>query len=602
MSNKNNIRNFSIIAHIDHGKSTLADRILEKTNTVTKREMKEQMLDSMDLERERGITIKLNFVNLKYKAKDGEIYSFNLIDTPGHVDFSYEVSRSLAACEGALLVVDATQGIEAQTLANTYLAIDNDLVIIPVINKIDLPFANPLKVRESIKDILGIDASDCALISAKTGQNIEEVLENIVKFIPAPEDLDDTKPFKALIFDSYYDRYRGVILSVRIFEGNIKVGDQIKLMSNDAKYSVMELGIKTPHENKRNVLSAGEVGYIAAGIREIQNVNVGDTVTNYENPTLCALPGYKKLNPMVFCGLYSIDSAKYTDLKDALEKIKLSDSSLTYEPESSKALGFGFRCGFLGLLHLEVIQERLQREYNLELIATAPSVIYKIHLTNGNQIQIDNPTKFPAVQTIKEIYEPFVEIIIMTPEDYIGSLMELCQNKRGIYKELQIVDERRRKLVYEMPLNEIIFNFFDRLKSISKGYASFDYELIGYVASKLVRLDFLLNGVIVDAFSLIVNKQFAPNRARVLCLKLKDLIPRQNFEISVQAAINKKIIARENIKAVRKNVTAKLYGGDVTRKKKLLEKQKEGKKRLKMVGSVSVPQDAFLAVLKIDEK
>ncbi len=598
--NKNNIRNFSIIAHIDHGKSTLADRILEITNTLTKREMKNQILDSMELERERGITIKLNFVNLNYKAKNGEIYNLNLIDTPGHVDFSYEVSRSLKACEGALLVVDATQGIEAQTIANLYLAIESNLTIIPVINKIDLHNANPEAVKKQISDLIGIDTTNCPQISAKTGLNVSDVLESIVNFIPSPKNKMDNKSLKALIFDSYYDKYRGVILCVRIFEGCVKVGDKIKLFSNNLNYIVTELGIKIPKETKKEILSSGEVGYLAAGIRDIKNINVGDTITTFLKPTKYPLHGYKKLNPMVFCGFFPIDSSKYNNLKDALEKIQLSDSSLIYDSESSIALGFGFRCGFLGLLHMEVIQERLEREYKLNLIATAPSVIYEIELTNKNIIKIDSPAKFPLIQEIKTIKEPFVEISIVTPLQYVGGLMELCQNKRGEYKDLELIDEVRRRLIYIIPLSEIIYNFFDKLKSISKGYASFDYTLIGYKTSNLVKLDILLNGELVDAFSTIVHKSFVQNYGSVLCNKLKELIPRQNFEIPIQAAVNKKIIARETIRAVRKNVTAKLYGGDVTRKKKLLEKQKQGKKRMKAVGSVYIPQKAFLAVLKLD--
>ncbi|WP_368487098.1 translation elongation factor 4 [Spiroplasma sp. DGKH1] len=598
---KSHIRNFCIIAHIDHGKSTLADRILELTGTVEKREMQNQLLDSMDLERERGITIKLNSVQLTYHAKNGEDYIFHLIDTPGHVDFTYEVSRSLAACEGALLVVDAAQGIEAQTLANVYLAIDNNLEIIPVINKIDLPSADPDRVKAEIEKIIGIPAEQAPLISAKTGVNIDQVLEAIVKYIPAPIDADDNKPLRALIFDSYYDKYRGVMLSVRVKQGIIKVGEKIKLMNTNAVYDVTEVGIKTPKEVKKDQLAAGEVGWIAASIKTIKDINVGDTITSVANPAQEPLLGYKKLNPMVFCGLYPIDSAKYKDLKEALEKIQLSDASLVYEPETSQALGFGFRCGFLGLLHMDVIQERLEREYNLELIATAPSVIYHVYLTNKEMIKIDNPSKLPPVQKIDYIQEPYVRTTIMTPDTYIGPLMELCQHKRGIYQNLEYIDDTRRILTYQMPLNEIVFDFFDRLKSISKGYASFDYEFAGYQTSKLVKMDILLNGEVIDALSTIVHRDFAYHRGKLLCAKLKEIIPRQNFEVPIQAAINNKIIAREDIKALRKNVLAKCYGGDISRKKKLLEKQKEGKKRMKAIGSVEVPQEAFMAVLKIDD-
>ncbi|AHF57900.1 translation elongation factor 4 [Spiroplasma eriocheiris] len=598
---KSHIRNFCIIAHIDHGKSTLADRILELTGTVEKREMQNQLLDSMDLERERGITIKLNSVQLTYHAKNGEDYIFHLIDTPGHVDFTYEVSRSLAACEGALLVVDAAQGIEAQTLANVYLAIDNNLEIIPVINKIDLPSADPERVKAEIEKIIGIPAEQAPLISAKTGVNIDQVLEAIVKYIPAPIDADDNKPLRALIFDSYYDKYRGVMLSVRVKQGIIKVGEKIKLMNTNAVYDVTEVGIKTPKEVKKDQLEAGEVGWIAASIKTIKDINVGDTITSVANPAQEPLLGYKKLNPMVFCGLYPIDSAKYKDLKEALEKIQLSDASLVYEPETSQALGFGFRCGFLGLLHMDVIQERLEREYNLELIATAPSVIYHVYLTNKEMIKIDNPSKLPPVQKIDYIQEPYVQTTIMTPDTYIGPLMELCQHKRGIYQNLEYIDDTRRILTYQMPLNEIVFDFFDRLKSISKGYASFDYEFAGYQTSKLVKMDILLNGEVIDALSTIVHRDFAYHRGKLLCAKLKEIIPRQNFEVPIQAAINNKIIAREDIKALRKNVLAKCYGGDISRKKKLLEKQKEGKKRMKAIGSVEVPQEAFMAVLKIDD-
>ncbi|AGM25263.1 translation elongation factor 4 [Spiroplasma chrysopicola] len=598
---KSKIRNFCIIAHIDHGKSTLADRILETTGTVEKREMQEQLLDSMALERERGITIKLNSVQLKYHAKDGQDYIFHLIDTPGHVDFTYEVSRSLAACEGAILVVDASQGIEAQTLANVYLAIDNNLEIIPVINKVDLPSADPERVKEQIEKLIGIPCDDAPLISAKTGLNIDQVLEAIVNKVPAPLTADDNNPLQALIFDSYYDKYRGVTVSIRIMQGKVKIGDQIKLMNSEAAYHVTELGVKTPKEVKKEELTAGEVGWLAASIKTIKDVNVGDTITLVDNPAGKPLAGYKKLNPMVYCGIYPIDSARYKDLKEALEKIQLSDASLVYEPETSQALGFGFRCGFLGLLHMDVIQERLEREYNLELIATAPSVIYNVYLTNQEMIKIDNPSELPEVQRIARIEEPYVKTTIMTPDNFIGALMELCQNKRGTYVNLEYIDDTRRILTYEMPLNEIVFDFFDRLKSISKGYASFDYEFLGYRPNKLVKMDILLNGDIIDALSTIVHRDFAFHRGKALCSKLKEIIPRQNFEVPIQAAINQKIIAREDIKAMRKNVLAKCYGGDITRKKKLLEKQKEGKKRMKAIGSVEVPQEAFMAVLKLDD-
>ncbi|AVN60481.1 elongation factor 4 [Mesoplasma entomophilum] len=598
---KSKIRNFSIIAHIDHGKSTLADRILELTNTVTKREMQEQLLDSMDIERERGITIKLNSVQLYYKAKDGQEYTFHLIDTPGHVDFTYEVSRSLAACEGAILVVDATQGIEAQTLANVYLAIENNLEIIPVINKVDLPSADADRVKEEIENTIGIDCSDAPLISAKTGLNVEDVLEAIVNKIPAPYDADDEKPLRALIFDSYYDKYLGVVMSIRVREGSIKVGDRIKLMANGSSYEVTELGVKNPKIVKKDQLSAGEVGWVAASIKTIKDINVGDTITTVTNPALHALDGYKKLKPMVYCGIYPIDTNQYQDFKDALEKMELSDSSLVYEPETSQALGFGFRVGFLGLLHMEVVQERLEREYNLNLIATAPSVIYKIHLTDGSMIEIDNPAKLPDPQKIKFMEEPFVNVKIMTPKESVGDLMSLCQNKLGTYKDLQVVDDNRMMLVYDMPLAEIIFDFFNKLKSISKGYASFEYEMIGYQESQLVKMDILLNGDMVDAFSMIVNKHFAYQRGAALTKKLKELIPRQNFEVPVQATIGNKVLARETIKAYRKDVTWKLHAADKSRRKKLLNKQKEGKKKMKEIGSVEVPQEAFIAVLKLDD-
>ncbi|WP_338970211.1 translation elongation factor 4 [Spiroplasma endosymbiont of Labia minor] len=598
---KSKIRNFSIIAHIDHGKSTLADRILELTSTVSKRNMQDQLLDTMDIERERGITIKLNSVQIPYVADNGEKYIFHLIDTPGHVDFTYEVSRSLAACEGALLVVDATQGIQAQTLANVYLALDNDLFIVPVINKIDLPSADVEKVKQDIENIIGLDCKNAPLISAKTGLNIHDVLEAIVHEIPYPVDADDNAPLKALIFDSYYDKYRGVILSIRIRQGTISIGDKILLMQSKAEYEIVELGIKNPNEVKKERLEAGEVGWLTALIKNIKDVHVGDTVTHVLNPAIEPLPGYKKMNPMVYCGIYPVDTVKYKDLRDALEKINLSDSSLVYEPETSEALGFGFRCGFLGLLHMDVIKERLEREYNLELIATAPSVVYNVYLTNKKVISIDNPSKLPEPQQINYIEEPYVKITIMTPEQYLGDLMDLCQQRRGNYKDLIVIDNNRRELVYEMPLNEIIFDFFNKLKSISKGYASFDYELVDYKESKLVKMDVLLNGISVDALSLIVHRDFSYSRGRAICEKLKEIIPRQNFEVPIQAAIGSKIIARETIKAMRKNVLAKCYGGDISRKKKLLEKQKEGKKKMKSIGSVSVPQEAFVAVLKLDD-
>ena len=594
------IRNFSIIAHIDHGKSTLADRILEMTGTVSKREMQDQILDSLDLERERGITIKLNAVELRYRAKDGEDYIFHLIDTPGHVDFSYEVSRSLAACDGAILVVDATQGIEAQTLANVYLALDNDLEILPVINKIDLPNADPDRVKKEIEDVIGLDCSDIPLISAKTGEGVDDVLEGIVKRLPAPSG-DPKAPLKALIFDSYYDAYRGVVASICIKEGSLRVGDEVEFMQTKKRYEVVELGIKNPKEVKREVLEFGEVGYVACSIKSIRDVEVGDTITNVARPATEPLAGYRKMNPMVYCGLYPTDNARYNDLRDALEKLQLNDSSLTYEAETSKALGFGFRLGFLGLLHMEVIEERLEREYNLELIATAPSVVYHVHKTDGTILEIDNPALMPDSTMIEYIEEPYVKASIMVPNEYIGAIMELSQNKRGIYKDMQYIDDNRNQLIYEMPLSEVIFEYFDKLKSVSKGYASLDYELIGYRKSDLVKMDILINSEVVDALSVIVHRDFAYKRGQAITVKLKELLPRQQFEIPIQAAINKKIIARTNIKSLRKNVLAKCYGGDITRKKKLLEKQKEGKKRMKAVGSVSIPQEAFMAVLSMDD-
>lgn len=595
------IRNFSIIAHIDHGKSTLADRILEKTAAVTQREMKDQLLDSMDLERERGITIKLNAVQLKYKAKDGEEYIFHLIDTPGHVDFTYEVSRSLAACEGAILVVDAAQGIEAQTLANVYLAIDNDLEILPVINKIDLPSAEPERVRQEIEDVIGLDASDAVLASAKAGIGIEEILEQIVEKVPAPEG-DPDAPLKALIFDSLYDSYRGVVAYIRVVEGSVKVGQKIKMMATGKEFEVTEVGVFTPKAVAVDELTVGDVGYLTASIKNVSDTRVGDTITSADRPANEPLPGYRKLNPMVFCGMYPIDTAKYNDLREALEKLQLNDSALEFEPETSQALGFGFRCGFLGMLHMEIIQERIEREFKIDLITTAPSVIYHVHLTDGTLVKVDNPSNMPDPQKIDRVEEPYVKASVMVPNDYVGSVMELCQKKRGIFIDMQYLDENRVNIIYEIPLSEIVYDFFDQLKSSTKGYASFDYELIGYKASKLVKMDILLNGEKIDALSFIVHRDYAYERGKVIVEKLKELIPRQQFEVPVQAAIGNKIIARSTIKAMRKNVLAKCYGGDVSRKRKLLEKQKEGKKRMKQVGSVEVPQEAFMAVLKMDDE
>lgn len=594
------IRNFSIIAHIDHGKSTLADRILEKTNTVSSREMQDQLLDSMDLERERGITIKLNAVELHYDAKDGESYIFHLIDTPGHVDFSYEVSRSLAACEGAILVVDAAQGIEAQTLANVYLALDNDLEILPVINKIDLPAAEPERVRKEIEDVIGLDASEAVLASAKAGIGIEDILEQIVQNVPAPSgDLD--APLKALIFDSVYDSYRGVVLNVRIIDGVVRPGDRIKLMSNGKTFEVTEVGVFSPKAIERDYLMVGDVGYITASIKTVQDTRVGDTVTLAANPAKEALPGYRKMNPMVYCGMYPIDTSKYNDLREALEKLQLNDAALQFEPETSQALGFGFRCGFLGMLHMDVVQERLEREFNLELITTAPSVIYHVNKTDGTRIVVDNPADFPAPVTIESVEEPFVKAEIMVPNDFVGAVMELSQRKRGDFVTMDYLDDYRVNVVYNLPLSEIVFDFFDKLKSGTKGYASLDYEMSGYHPSRLVKMDILLNGETVDALSFIVHREFAFERGKAIVEKLKKLIPRQQFEVPIQAAIGTKIVARSDIKALRKNVLAKCYGGDVSRKRKLLEKQKEGKKRMKQIGSVEVPQEAFLAILKTDE-
>ena len=595
------IRNFSIIAHIDHGKSTLADRILEMTETIEKREMVNQVLDTLDLERERGITIKLNAVQLQYKAKDGIDYTFHLIDTPGHVDFTYEVSRSLAACEGAVLVVDAAQGIEAQTLANVYLALDNNLEIIPVINKIDLPSADVDMVCAEIENVIGLDTSEAPRISAKNGINIEEVLEAIVHQVPAPTG-DVTKPLKALVFDSLYDSYRGVIVFIRLFDGEMKVGDSVSFMAKGKEYEVLEVGVRNPKEIKKNKLVAGEVGWFTASIKSVKDVAVGDTVTSAEKKTATPLSGYRKMNPMVYCGLYPTDNNRYNDLRDALEKLQLNDASLQFEAETSQALGFGFRCGFLGLLHMDVIQERVEREFNISLIATAPSVIYKVHMNDGTIVDIDNPAHVPPAQNYRTIEEPYVKASIIVPNDYIGAVMELCQNKRGVYQTMEMIDANRNLVVYEIPLGEVVFNFFDRLKSVTRGYASLDYEMIGYRESKLVKMDILLNGEVVDALSVIVHKDFAYHRGNAITVKLKDLIPKQQFEIPIQASINGRVIARTNIKALRKNVLAKCYGGDISRKKKLLEKQKEGKKRMKLVGSVEIPQEAFMAVLSMGEE
>ncbi|WP_348688213.1 translation elongation factor 4 [uncultured Dubosiella sp.] len=598
---KENIRNFCIIAHIDHGKSTLADRILELTSTVAKRDMEEQLLDNMDIERERGITIKARAVRLNYTAKDGQTYVFNLIDTPGHVDFNYEVSRSLVACEGAVLVVDASQGIEAQTLANTYLAIENDLEVMPVVNKIDLPSADPERVCNEVENIIGIPAVDAPRISAKMGTNIEEVLERIVTDIPCPKG-DSESPLKALIFDCFYDSYKGVIIYVRVIDGEVKIGQAIRLMATGAEFTVVEAGYMGATELvNAGGLRAGEVGYITASIKSISDTKVGDTVTDADSPCAEALPGYREVNPMVFSGVYPADGARYGDLRDALDKLRLNDASLSFEPETSVALGFGFRCGFLGLLHMEIIQERLEREYNLDLITTAPSVIYKVNLTSGETVYIDNPTNYPEPSVIASAEEPMVKASVFSPSEYVGNIMELCQGRRGVFKDMKYLDETRVELHYELPLNEIVYDFFDALKSRTKGYASFDYEMLGYVPSKLVKLDIMLNGEVVDALSFIVHADNAYGRARKIAEKLKDNIPRQLFEVPIQAAIGGKIIARETVKAMRKDVLAKCYGGDITRKKKLLEKQKEGKKRMRQLGTVEVPQEAFMAVLKLDD-
>ncbi|MBD5445845.1 MAG: elongation factor 4 [Mycoplasma sp.] len=595
------IRNFSIIAHIDHGKSTISDRIIELTQTISKREMKNQILDSMDIERERGITIKLNAVQLSYhNPKDNTDYIFHLIDTPGHVDFTYEVSRSLAACEGALLVVDASQGVEAQTLSNLYLALENDLEIIPVINKIDLPSADVDRVKKQIEDIIGLDCKDAPLVSAKTGLNIENIMEAIIKVIPPPVKSDENKPLQALIFDSYYDSYKGAVCIVRIKNGKIKVGDTIMFMSNKQTFIVTELGVNTPKTVNKNELTSGEVGWIAASIKDIKTVHVGDTITNFNNPASEPLPGYKKILPMVYCGLYPVDTSQYEHFKEALQKISLSDSSLTFEYETSQALGFGIRCGFLGLLHMDVIRERVDREFNISLIATTPSVVYKIIMNKGDILEIDSAAKLPDKTFYKEIQEPYIKAQIIVPDTYLGNIMELCQNYRGEYIDMENVDITRKKLIYNIPLSEIMYNFFDKLKSASKGYATLDYELLEYRKQDLVKVDILLNGNKVDALSTIMHKDFASDRSRKICLKLKEYIPKHQFEIPIQAVIGGKVIARETIKAMRKNVLAKCYGGDISRKKKLLEQQKEGKKKLKAIGNVSVPHDTFVKILSED--
>lgn len=594
------IRNFSIIAHIDHGKSTLADRLLQMTDTVPEREMKSQLLDSMDLERERGITIKLNAVEILYKAKDGETYILHLIDTPGHVDFTYEVSRSLAACEGAVLVVDAAQGIEAQTLANVYLALNHDLDIIPVINKIDLPSAEPEKVKKEIEDVIGIPAQDAVLTSAKEGIGIPELLERIISDIKPPVG-DSDAPLQALVFDSFFDPYKGVIPSIRVKNGSIKKGDIIQMMASEASYEVIEVGVNTPKPAKKDVLDAGDVGYVIAGIKDIQTVRVGDTITHKNRPALTSLPGYRNLNSVVFCGIYPMDASDYEDLRVALDKLKLNDASLKYEPETSHALGFGFRAGFLGLLHMEIIVERIQREYDIALIATAPSVVYQVYLTDGSMIYIDNPVKLPKVQEIDHMEEPYIKANIMTPKEYVGAVMDVCQKKRGQFITMKYIDENRVSIDYDLPLAEIVYDFFDKLKSTTKGYASFDYELSGYKPSQLQKMDILLNGDVVDALSIIVHKDFAYARGKIICDKMLELIPRQMFEIPIQAAIGMKIIARTTIKAMRKDVLSKCYGGDISRKKKLLQKQKDGKKKMKSIGKVEVPQEAFLAILSNED-
>lgn len=600
LERQKNIRNFSIIAHIDHGKSTLADRILENTKSVETRDMQAQLLDSMDLERERGITIKLNAVKLKYEAKNGGSYIFHLIDTPGHVDFSYEVSRSLAACEGAILVVDAAQGIEAQTLANVYLALDNDLELLPVVNKIDLPAAEPERVKQELEDVIGIDQDDVVLASAKSNIGIDEILEKIVETIPAPSG-DPSAPLKALIFDSEYDPYRGVISSIRIVDGVVKAGDKIKMMASGKEFEVTEVGINTPKQLPVDELTVGDVGYITASIKNVDDSRVGDTITHADQPAEQPLKGYKKMNPMVYCGLFPIDNKKYNDLREALEKLQLNDASLEFEPETSQALGFGFRTGFLGMLHMEIIQERIEREFGIELIATAPSVIYECILKNGDKVIVDNPSKMPERDQIEEIYEPYVRATIMVPNDYVGAVMELCQRKRGQFINMDYLDDIRVNIIYDIPLSEVVFDFFDQIKSNTKGYASFDYELTGYKESNLVKMDILLNGDKVDALSFIVHKEFAYERGKALVERLKTLIPRQQFEVPVQAAVGQKIVARTNIKSMGKNVLSKCYGGDISRKRKLLEKQKAGKAKMKAVGNVEIPQDAFLAVLKMDE-
>jgi len=600
LDRKKYIRNFSIIAHIDHGKSTLADRLIENTGLLSHREMQEQVLDNMDLERERGITIKLQNISLLYKAQDGNSYTLNLIDTPGHVDFNYEVSRSLAACEGAVLVVDAAQGIEAQTLANVYLALDQNLEIVPVINKIDLPSARPDEIKQEIEDVIGLDCENAPLISAKDNINIDQVLEAIVKQIPPPSG-DENAPLKALVFDSYYDSYRGVVAYIRVKEGQVKKGDKIKMMATGKTFDVTEVGIVSPTQKPTSALLSGDVGYLCASMKEVRSCQVGDTITNAENPASAALPGYKKVTSMVFCGVYPAEGEEFGAVRDALEKLQVNDASLTFEPETSIALGFGFRCGFLGLLHMEIIQERLEREFNLNIIATTPSVIYKIYKTNGEMITLQNPTNMPPVQEIEYMEEPIVSASIMTPTDYVGPIMELCQNRRGIFENMEYMEKTRVILHYKLPLNEVIYDFFDALKSKTRGYASLDYELSGYVRSELVKMDILINAELVDAFSIIVHADKAYERGRGIVEKLKDVIPRHLFAVPLQAAIGTKVIARETVKAMRKDVLAKCYGGDITRKKKLLEKQKEGKKRMRQIGNVEVPQEAFLAVLKFDE-